>query len=146
MAVATLLQMTPDQVPDFQLDKQKFVDGRPLEETERSAMQQFGQWMDDRGLTMIKHTTPPTPATRWIGVITANPVLYDVDANESKFDDHCLVMTGSECLWDPSHILPPVKREPITALPGSGGPGSSGVDDITYGITMWRGEEPIWLY
>ena len=120
-AIATLLQMSPHEVPDLHFDKQ-VREGREPEEIKQAVEQRFEEWTAKHGLTIMVHTTPPRSAKRWIGIVTTGVL----------FNDHCLVMSGPDCLWDTTHPLPPSKDEPIAATP------TFTVADIDYGITIER--------
>jgi hypothetical protein len=120
-SIASLIQMPMYEVPDLQIDKH-IAEGRDDEALERSVGHQFSQWMEKHSLTMYRHVNPPLLAKRWIGVVSTG----------NEVNDHCLVMTGHDCVWDTSHMLPPGKHEPIAAhdifTPR----------DINYGITIER--------
>lgn len=118
--VASLLQMPPTSVPDLHLDAQ-LAAGKDPEEIDRTIEEQFGRWRQQYGLTIMVHASPPTSAKRWIGVVTTgNPL-----------NDHTMLMSGHDCLFDPAHLLPPREDQP-TALKGYA------VADIDYGITIER--------
>jgi hypothetical protein len=121
-SIATLIQLSPERVPDAHLDRQ-LIDGLTPEEVKRAFRQQLSEWSDSRGLNIVIHTDPPTAAQRWIGML----------AGPDQFNDHCLVMTGTECLWDTTHIVPPSSADPVANRT------DFTVQDIYYGITVEKG-------
>jgi hypothetical protein len=88
--LATCLQVPIADVPDPRLDERVRA-GESVEEVNRSAWESLLAWLQSRGLQMFGHDTPPVGLPRWIGVI---PFPGD-------FNDHCLVMSGAEILFDP---------------------------------------------
>jgi hypothetical protein len=101
-AIASLLQTPMPTVPDLRIG-QKLANGMDHEELEREIAGQMGRWVDRCGVTVYLHTSPPTFERRWIGVIPS----------EIPGGEHCLLMTGSDYLFDPSSPFPPTnKRDP----------------------------------
>ena len=89
-AVSTVLQVPISEVPDPQVDKRR-VAGEDPAEISRSAWDEFAAWLEGRGLRMVAHRAVPVPRRRWIGVVP----------KEGWFNDHCLVMSHGELLFDP---------------------------------------------
>lgn len=90
-AVATILQVPPEDVPDPRLDE-RLAAGENPEEVNRTAWREFEIWLAGRGLTMIVHRSVPVDAERWIGVVPLR----------GWFQNHCLVMSRSRLLHDPA--------------------------------------------
>lgn len=124
-AIATLIQMSIDQVPDTQLDKQ-LLEGKDSDRIIETVARQYAEWTEKYELTILKYETPPVEATRWIGVVTSGG---------SEFNDHCLVMSGQDVLWDATRLLPAGKYEPILTW---GRDRNLTVEDIDYGIIIGR--------
>jgi len=118
-SIATLLQVPMDQVPDLRFDKQRAA-GKEPEEIKRHAAHQLGQWEREHGLTVTVHPKPPTTARRWVGIAPGH----------GQFNDHCLVMSRDEAIWDTTQLLPPSKHESLIATP------CYTVQDIEYGFTI----------
>ena len=93
-AVATVLQVPIDEVPDPRVDKRRRA-GEAIDEIARTFWLDWNRRLSERGLRMTAHPTPPTKRRRWIGIV---PFL-------GAFQDHCLVMTRDGLLFDP---VPPV--------------------------------------
>lgn len=92
-ALATLLQVDYDELPDFCVDERLKLGQGPAE-VERAVAGLEERWLEWRGLALQLHTKlPPVPADRWVGVV---PV-------EGHFQSHALVMAGNQILWDPQH-------------------------------------------
>jgi hypothetical protein len=90
-AIATVLQVPLEQVPDLRLDE-RVRSGEDPEEVSLSSWDTIEDWLRGRGLRMVVHRIVPAPRRRWIGVV---PVQGD-------FQSHCLVMAGRELLFDPA--------------------------------------------
>lgn len=90
-ALATCLQVAPEDVPDPRLDDRR-DQGWSVERVEFYAREELAEWLDGRGLRKVVHRRPPTWRRRWIGVICRSGV----------FSDHCLVMSRGELLHDPA--------------------------------------------
>jgi hypothetical protein len=116
-SLASLMQVPAPLVPDLHMERQ-LASGVDPEEMERGIAATMGCWLDKRGVTIAYHASPPTSARRWIGVVLEN----------DAYSDHCLLMSGRDCLFDPANLLP-VKGGPVTAYD---------VSDIDYGITIER--------
>jgi len=116
-AIATLLQVPPYLVPDLHLDDQVAA-GLDVEEIERATSDKLVRWMDQRAVTIMIHPVPPTTARRWIGI---------APTTGEPFSDHCLIMSKTTCLFDPSVVLPLNKDEPGFLADPS---------DIAYGLTI----------
>jgi hypothetical protein len=117
-AIASCLQVPAHLVPDWQLDRQ-LTAGREHEQIERVIWESLKRWTEQQGVTVTFHHTPPTSARRWIGVIETG----------KDYSDHCLLMSGRDCLFDPSRLLPTRKDKPASAW---------NPNDVTYGITIER--------
>jgi hypothetical protein len=89
-AVATCLQVPIEEVPDPHLDQQ-VRDGEDPEEIARLAWEDMDIWLSRRGLRMVRHRKLPAARRRWIGVAPAPGI----------FQDHCVVMSGPDYLFDP---------------------------------------------
>jgi hypothetical protein len=100
-AIATVLQVPISEVPDPRLDE-RLASGESADDINRSAWQQLQRWLTARGLRVTVLHKAPTTKRRWIGVVP----------NPGTFEDHCLVMVGSELLFDPSVIF-----EHVAGLP-----------------------------
>jgi hypothetical protein len=116
-AIASLLQVPMPKVPDLRM-AQRRVDGMDKDALERLVSRQLGDWIEKRGLTVYLHTSPAVSERRWIGVIPSD---ISTDA------DHCLLMAGRDCLFDPDVFWPPGSDEPATQLD---------IGDIEYAITI----------
>lgn len=115
-AIASLLQIPMCQVPDLRIDRQ-LASGLEPDEMERNIAQTMRRWTTERGLTVLLHPTMPTSARRWIGVTRVEDDLYS---------DHCLLMSGRDCLFDPYQPIPD-NDDPW---------GSHEFGDLDYGITI----------
>jgi hypothetical protein len=116
-AIASCLQIPPYLVPDLQIDQQRIDDKEP-EEIEGAGWQAMGRWMHKNGVTIKVHPGPKTTSRRWIGVVTS---AYDSST------DHCLLMSGRDCLFDAASLVPPGKDEPVSMYEHA---------DIDYAITI----------
>jgi hypothetical protein len=112
--------MPPHLVPDPHLEELRGP-GRNDEEIDFLIDLKFREWTYEHGLTIVFHPSPPRWAKRWIGMVTTG----------DPFNDHTMLMSGPDCLFDPAHLLPPGEDE-ATALNGYG------VGDIDYGFTIER--------
>lgn len=122
-ALASLLQMPPHLVP-YPCVEQMRDQGRDDEEIDRSVDDDFARWTAEYGLTIKFHAALPTWSNRWVGMMASpNP--------DDEYSSHTLLMSGRDCLFDPSHLLPP-------AEPGTVGLENYSVDQIEYGITIDR--------
>jgi hypothetical protein len=141
-ALATVLQVPIERVPDPRLDDQLDA-GRDPDEISRDARQSYGRWLDDRGLALVYHETLPVDRERWIGVCEYTQKMWarnrmigrwhglalDFPRPEEAFMDHCLVMSFDRLLFDPAIGLP---APPGTRLR------HWRPDEITYGLTVDR--------
>jgi hypothetical protein len=96
-AIASHVQVAPHQVPDLHLD-QLLLAGKDPEEIRHIGREKLRRWTEKHGVTIMLHSSPPTSARRWIGVVPAA-------GGEGSFD-HCLIMSGRECLFNTSSLLP----------------------------------------
>jgi hypothetical protein len=90
-AVATCLQVEPDEVVDWRLDE-RVAAGEAPEDVNAAALEEFAAWLCSRGLQVTYHESPPLELERWIGVV---PVA-------GWFESHTLVMCRGDVLFDPS--------------------------------------------
>ena len=124
-AVATVLQVPPEEVPDPRL-RSRVDAGHDIDAINAQSWAQLERWLDGRGLRLVFHETVPTDQARWVGVCPAPPtgrlaaqlnaVLprrerralkrsgYDT-ARHEHFADHCLVMARDRVLFDPAVTL-----------------------------------------
>lgn len=98
-AVATLLQVSPYEVPDLQLI-QRALDGASANDLTDSTT--MDGWLADRGLRMSVSEIGNHDEARWIGV---------VGASAGIFQSHCLLMHGSSLLFNPFWPLPPADEQ-----------------------------------
>ena len=68
--------------------------GKDPEQVERVSHRTMNRWMEKHGVTLRYHASPPTSRRRWIGVVSGAE------------DDHCLLMSRRDCLFDPTNMLP----------------------------------------
>jgi hypothetical protein len=115
-AIASLLQVPMPRVPDLRIAHLRIA-GHDEDELARAVNRQLGRWIEENGLNVYLHTSPAVSERRWIGVIPG-----DVPGA-----DHCLLMAGRDCLFDPDVFWPPGSDEPATKLD---------VGDIEYAITI----------
>jgi hypothetical protein len=96
-AVATCVQVPIDEVPDSRIDERLRAGEHP-DEISRSAWEEFGPWLAERGLRMLVHRKVPARSKRWIGIIPMPGIL----------GDHCILMSGAQALFDPTQdfVLP----------------------------------------
>ena len=116
-ALASCLQIPPHLVPDLHMEQQP-ASGTDPEEMERGIREKMDHWLDRRGYTIAYHPSALTSERRWIGVVKA----------DDMYSDHCLLMTGRDCLFDPANLMPS-RNQPATSYDTS---------DIDYAITMDR--------
>jgi hypothetical protein len=95
MAIASCAQIPPYLVPDLKLPE-RIAAGQDRGEIEREAHQKMMQWEKVNGVDLRVHVSPPRSARRWIGV----------EGGSDGDTDHCYLMSGSHCLFDPGEILP----------------------------------------
>jgi hypothetical protein len=116
-AIASCVQIPPHLVPELRIDEQLMLNKEP-EEIERTNTVKMGRWMEQNGVTIRLRPILPSTAKRWIGVVKAN-----------AHTDHCLLMTGRDCLFDSASLVPPGPSEPTSTYTH---------EDIDYGITIER--------
>jgi hypothetical protein len=102
-AVATVLQVAPERIPDSRIDAQ-LAAGNSAEYVSRAAWRQLEEWLTERGLRMVVHHRPPVRCARWIGIVRF----------PGEFEDHSLVMAGDSILWDPADLVPGLRRNTFT--------------------------------
>jgi hypothetical protein len=117
-ALASLLQIPMPNVPEMPTNK--LLSGEmDAEEFERVAARRLDRWTAERGLTARFHASPRTSG-RWIGVLLSE--------EWSVLNDHCLLMSGRDCLFDPGTPVPRPLDEPT----------DQDLADIDYAITVER--------
>jgi hypothetical protein len=135
-AFASLLQV-PLPVPDLRLDQQVTAGRERLLATYgndeelalhvemlhleigAAAWEQLSGWVREQGLTIVLHEQPlPVDQPRWIGVVSGG--------QESRFSDHCLVMTGRDVLFDPMSVAGEIEHQ---------------LTDVDYGLTLERTDQ-----
>jgi hypothetical protein len=120
-AVASLLEVPMHEVPDLNLHKQILSGGCDQKDVLRAANERMDRWIAQSGLTVNCHAAPPISG-RWIGVVLGS----DSDVANG---DHCLLMSGRDCLFDPAEYVPPSGDRPASLL---------GIEDVDYAITIER--------
>lgn len=88
--LATCLQVPIDEVPDPRIDE-RLSGGEAPEEIARSAWDGLARWLASRGLRIVMHESAPVELPRWIGTVEF----------PGHFNDHSVVMSGGEILFDP---------------------------------------------
>jgi hypothetical protein len=131
-AVATVLQVPIDDVPDWRLDE-RHRGGEDTGEIRRSAWQEMARWLAGRGLRMVTHRTVPAARARWIGVVPM----------PGLFNDHCLAMSWGRVLFDPTVDFQPVGLAKILstsqlATIRSIRPCIWGPEDVRYGFSFQK--------
>lgn len=110
-AIATVLQVPLADVPDPRIDERLAV-GEAPEEIDRFAQDELNRWLSKRGLRLVVHRELPTRRARWIGVVPG----------AGSFNDHCLVMSRDEVLFDPGRVSTGVR--------------SFGLEDVRIGLSF----------
>jgi hypothetical protein len=90
------------------------------EEIDRASQSKMDRWMEESGVVIKRHAALSSGAKRWIGVVRQS---------YGSTSDHCLLMSGRECIFDSAGFVPPDKDEPA---------GPYGYADIDYAITIDR--------
>jgi hypothetical protein len=90
-AVATVLQVPINEVPDSRIDE-RLAAGWSPDKIDRSARKALDAWLAGRGLRMVFHDRLPVAEPRWIGVVPL----------PGAFNDHSLVISRGELLFDPT--------------------------------------------
>lgn len=125
-AIATVLQIPIDRLPDIQLDS-RLAAGEDPAKIADEADGIWRAWLADRGLQMVVHTDSlPVDRPRWIGIV---PV-------EGHFASHCLVMRGTELLHDPARKVPDELRERCRRMGLQVRARSWGPADVRIGLTL----------
>ena len=97
-ALATLLGVPVEQVPDPRLDE-RLEAGEDPEEINRETWARLDAWLAGRALRLVlHHDALPVDCDRWIGVARA-PDPDDI------FGDHCLVLSRDQVIFNPSISL-----------------------------------------
>lgn len=115
-AIASCAQISPYLVPDLNMEQQMAA-GKDPEEVVSAAYAKLGRWLEENGVAVRFHASPPWSARRWIGVIR----------DPRPMSDHCLLMSGRDCLFDGAEALPKDHDEPAS---------NHDPADIDYGITI----------
>jgi hypothetical protein len=115
-AIASCAQVSPYLVPDLKMQQQTAA-GKDPEQVVSAALAKLDGWMDENGVAIRFHASPPWSARRWIGVIR----------DPRPMSDHCLLMSGRVCLFDGARALPKDHDEPASDFDPA---------DIDYGITI----------
>ena len=128
-ALATCLQVPPNEVPDPDIDR-RVIAGHDPETINLDAWTRLLAWLQGRGLQLVYHDTPAVDCERWIGVWA--PPLHTVNleqivddelhrpdvtrtmrrkiyrsgkdvavANKGDFSGHCVVMSYDTLLLTP---------------------------------------------
>lgn len=115
-AIATATQVPIEQVPDLALMK-RLEHGEDAEEISRTSWERIDSWASKRGLGVAFWDEVPAPRHRWIGVCRNAPgIAYTFDEHGHPvrsdvggrgFNDHCLVMSHDQLIWDPSCSMKP---------------------------------------
>ena len=101
-SIATVLQVSPAQIPDPRLDE-RLEAGESASEINRETWERLDRWLAGRGLRLVFHRNAlPVERDRWIGVVAGTPLADDPVA----FQDHCLVMNGRSVLLNPIVSIP----------------------------------------
>ncbi len=115
-AIASCTGIKPWLIPDLNMAQNEAACKDP-EEVASAALKKLGQWMDETGIAIRFHSSPPWSARRWIGVIR----------DPRPLSDHCLLMSGRDCLFDGASALPKAHDQAAS---------SHDPADIDYGITI----------
>lgn len=104
-AIATALQIPPEQIPDPRLHARLNAGDDPDEISDESWLR-IAEWAERRGLQMMLHEEDEVPADRerWIGVCVYTPrwdELWQMD-EPNPFGDHCLVMSYDRVIFEPA--------------------------------------------
>ena len=90
-AVATLLQVPIEQVPDSRYDEQ-IEAGVPHAIVVSQALADMASWATSRGLRMRFHHPPPVDRDAWLAVAPG----------DGPGDSHIAVCSGAELVFDPA--------------------------------------------
>ena len=91
-AVSSCLQVPIDEIPDPEIDR-RLAAGDSPRQINRDAWFEFLSWLSQRGLRMIVHRKVPARRARWLGI---------VEQPDGIFQDHTLLMSYGELLFDPA--------------------------------------------
>jgi hypothetical protein len=94
-ALATVLCVKPEHIPDARIDE-RLAEGYTPEEITEIAWGEFFAWLPHTGLRMTLHRELPILLPRWLGIVR----------QPGDFQDHCLAMDGMDVLWDPTDLTP----------------------------------------
>lgn len=98
-AVATVLQVPPEGIPDSHIDA-RLAAGEDPEHVSRSSWERFHEWLAARDLRMVVHSRIPVRRARWVGIVRF----------PGDFQDHSLAMARDRILWDPADLVPGLGR------------------------------------
>lgn len=117
-AIATVLQIPLDEVPDTNIDSRLYRHKTSRTKVLRDSWNLYVEWCDARGRAMIYHEAiNPPPEGRWIGVCPYG---------RGPFDNHCLVLTDSTVIFNPSTFPHLQLGPPLTGA------------DVRWGISFIR--------
>lgn len=136
-AIATVLQIPLEQLPDARIDK-RLDTGDPPEVIVRESWARLVRWLHGRGVQLVVHETVPVRKHRWIGVCKSpnssflDELLKDTPDSGAAFSDHSVVMCHDRVVFDPAISLraPPGMRLYRYELA-----------DVRYGISFDRREQ-----
>jgi hypothetical protein len=94
-ALATVLQVKPENIPDSRIDE-RLAEGYTPEHITETAWRDFHEWLGYAGIEMLVHRELPEHLPRWLGIVH----------QPGDFQDHCLAMNAWELLWDPTDLTP----------------------------------------
>lgn len=115
-ALATLLQVLPEDLPDPEIDK-CLANGMDPEDVNRLAHSELQAYLAGYGLRAVFHSSPPADRHCWIGISPGD--------GRSRFGDHCVVMDGEDIVHDPAE-----------GFPTPAGTKVAPTEEITRGITL----------
>lgn len=124
-AIATVLQVPIDDVPDPRIDD-RLAGGERPDDIGRAATLDLRRWLATRNLRMVVHRHVPVARRRWIGIVVM----------PGNFNDHCLVMNHTHLLFDPAAAcdfldLEQSKRRRVWKP-----------DDISFGLSFRQIQKP----
>jgi hypothetical protein len=116
-AIASCLQIPMHKVPDLQINRQLDAGSEP-EELNRAVDETLRRWLVGQGLRLVIHPAHLPTRGRWIGVVRG-------PEREEFANDHCLLMSGRDCLLETSKPFGALDR--VVRF---------GFEDVDYGITI----------
>ena len=107
-ALATATQIPVEQVPDLRLDR-RLRKGEDVERINRESWERMAEWLDGRGLELVFHRDVPVDRERWVGVCrgpteatAAVATAAGFRLGDNPFNNHCLVMSYGDIVFDPA--------------------------------------------